>query len=125
MYSHVVLGAESLEESEHFYDLALRVLHPDLKKCILADRIFYIIDKGVFAITTPINGRVATHGNGSTVGFAAATPARVDAWHRVGLGAGGELCEDPPGPRETPLGQFYVGYLRDPSGNKVCALSAL
>ena len=35
---------------------------------------------------------------------------------------GGTTCEDPPGVREGPAGRLYLAYLRDPSGNKICAL---
>jgi len=74
----------------------------------------------VFAITKPIDGQPATHGNGSTVGFAAKSPEAADAWHAAGLANGGTTCEDPPGQR--PDSPFYLAYLRDPSGNKICAL---
>ena len=30
--------------------------------------------------------------------------------------------DDPPGVREGGLGKLYLAYLRDPSGNKLCAL---
>ncbi|NCW38786.1 MAG: VOC family protein, partial [Betaproteobacteria bacterium] len=30
--------------------------------------------------------------------------------------------EDPPGYREGPAGKLYLAYLRDPTGNKICAL---
>jgi hypothetical protein len=35
---------------------------------------------------------------------------------------GGTTCEDPPGYREGPAGKIYLAYLRDPDGNKLCAL---
>jgi catechol 2,3-dioxygenase-like lactoylglutathione lyase family enzyme len=35
---------------------------------------------------------------------------------------GGTTCEDPPGLREGPAGKLYLAYLRDPDGNKICAL---
>jgi catechol 2,3-dioxygenase-like lactoylglutathione lyase family enzyme len=34
----------------------------------------------------------------------------------------GRTCEDPPGTREGATGKLYLAYLRDPSGNKICAL---
>jgi hypothetical protein len=42
----------------------------------------------------------------------------VDAAAR--LANGGTTCEDPPGVREG--SGLYLAYLRDPSGNKICAL---
>jgi catechol 2,3-dioxygenase-like lactoylglutathione lyase family enzyme len=82
-------------------------------------RCFYRTDSGVFAITKPIDGNAATHGNGSTIGFLAESQAAADAWHAAGLANGGVSCEDPPGLRANGL---YLAYLRDPSGNKICAL---
>lgn len=35
----------------------------------------------------------------------------------------GRSCEDPPGERDG--SGFYLAYLRDPSGNKLCALHRL
>jgi catechol 2,3-dioxygenase-like lactoylglutathione lyase family enzyme len=35
---------------------------------------------------------------------------------------GGKTCEDPPGVREGGGVKFYIAYLRDPDGNKLCAL---
>ena len=40
----------------------------------------------------------------------------------AGLANGGTTCEDPPGVREGAAGKIYLAYLRDPSGNKICAL---
>jgi catechol 2,3-dioxygenase-like lactoylglutathione lyase family enzyme len=85
-------------------------------------RCFYLTDSGIFSISKPIDGEPACHGNGSTIGFAAADSAAADAWHAAGLVNGGTTCEDPPGAREGATGQLYLAYLRDPSGNKICAL---
>ncbi|MFM7143654.1 MAG: VOC family protein, partial [Alphaproteobacteria bacterium] len=85
-------------------------------------RVFYLSPAGIFAITTPIDGAPATAANGGTVGFAAPSPAAADAWHAAGVANGGTSCEDPPGVREGGLGKMYLAYLRDPSGNKICAL---
>ena len=41
-------------------------------------------------------------------------------WHAAGLANGGTTCEDPPGVREEM--NIYLAYLRDPAGNKICAL---
>ena len=119
MFSHVMLGATDMEASKKFYDATLGAL--GYKPGTMDDkgRCFYITDSGVFAITPPINGEAATAGNGSTIGFAAASPEEADAWHAAGLANGGTTCEDPPGERPNGL---YLAYLRDPSGNKICAL---
>jgi catechol 2,3-dioxygenase-like lactoylglutathione lyase family enzyme len=124
MYSHVMLGANDIEASRKFYDAILGALgygegvHDD------KGRVFWFTDTGIFAITPPIDGQPATCGNGSTIGFAAATPELADAWHAAGVANGGTSCEEPPGPREGPM-NLYLAYLRDPSGNKLCALHRL
>jgi catechol 2,3-dioxygenase-like lactoylglutathione lyase family enzyme len=84
-------------------------------------RCFYRTKAGIFSISKPIDGEPASNGNGSTVGFAAADPAAADAWHAAGLAHGGTTCEDPPGVRDGAT-KLYLAYLRDPSGNKICAL---
>ena len=42
-------------------------------------RVFYATPAGMFIVTKPINGQPATHANGSTIGFAAKSPAAADA----------------------------------------------
>ncbi|MEN9393508.1 MAG: hypothetical protein RLZZ104_1851, partial [Pseudomonadota bacterium] len=42
--------------------------------------------------------------------------------HAAGIAAGGTTCEDPPGVRSGNSGKMYLAYLRDPDGNKLCAL---
>ena len=85
-------------------------------------RYFYRSPTGTFGITTPINGEPATHGNGSTTGFAMQSPEQADAFHAAGVANGGTTCEDPPGWREASVGKLYLAYLRDPDGNKICAM---
>ena len=43
-------------------------------------------------------------------------------WHAAGLANGGRAIEDPPGIRGSGKVQLYLAYLRDPSGNKICAM---
>ena len=40
-------------------------------------------------------------------------------------GCGGTAIEDPPGVREGNGMKLYLAYLRDPDGNKLCALHRL
>jgi catechol 2,3-dioxygenase-like lactoylglutathione lyase family enzyme len=60
-----------------------------------------------------------TYANGGTIGFSVASQEQANAWHEAGLANGGRQIEDPPGVR--PSGA-YLAYLRDPDGNKLCAL---
>ena len=121
MFSHVMLGANDLEASRKFYDALLATLGigPGMAN---NQRYFYRSPTGTFAITTPLNGQAATHGNGGTFGFLAQSDEQVNAFHAAGVANGGTTCEDPPGYREGPAGKLYLAYLRDPTGNKICAL---
>lgn len=122
MFSHIMIGSNDIEKSKKFYDATLGAMGH--KPGILDDkgRLFYFTETGIFAVTPPIDGQPAGHGNGSTIGFAASSPDVADAWHAAGAANGGVPCEDPPGVREGGLGKLYLAYLRDPDGNKVCAL---
>ena len=121
MFSHVMLGVNDLEVSKKFYDALLGTLGiaPGVAN---KNRYFYMTPTGMFAITTPINDEPATHGNGSTTGFTVASPEQGDAFHAAGIANGGTACEDAPGFRDGSLGKMYLAYLRDPDGNKLCAL---
>jgi catechol 2,3-dioxygenase-like lactoylglutathione lyase family enzyme len=121
MFSHVILGVNDLERSKKFYDALLGTLGigPGIAN---NNRYFYRTPAGNFGITTPINGEPATHGNGSTIGFKMASPEQADAFHTAGIANGGATCEDPPGWRDNGFGGLYLAYLRDPDGNKLCAL---
>ena len=122
MFSHMMVGANNVEESKNFYDAVLGSMGHNPGVMDEKGRCFYFTDNGIFAITPPINGEAACHGNGCTVGFAAKDPAQADAWHSAGVANGGTTCENPPGVREGGLGKLYLAYLKDPSGNKICAL---
>ena len=116
MFSHVMVGV-----SRKFYDALLGTLgiKPGFAN---KNRYFYRSPTGTFCITTPINGEPATHGNGSTIGFNVDSPEQGDAFHAAGIANGGTTCEDPPGFRDNGATQLYLAYLRDPDGNKLCAL---
>lgn len=121
MFSHVMVGVKDLEVSRKFYDALLGTLGigPGVAN---KSRYFYRSLGGTFGITLPINGEPACHGNGSTIGFTMQSPEQADAFHAAGVANGGTTCEDPPGWREVASGRLYLAYLRDPDGNKLCAL---
>jgi catechol 2,3-dioxygenase-like lactoylglutathione lyase family enzyme len=118
MFSHVMVGVSDIEASKRFYDAVLGALgvSPGVEN---NGRYIYLSPGGFFAITIPINGEPATHGNGSTIGFSVDSPEQAEAFHAAGVENGGTTCEDPPGRRENGM---YLAYLRDPDGNKLCAL---
>ena len=97
MFSHVMIGTNDLEKAKSFYDALLGTLDIPPAR-VDRHRIFYMTKTGVFSVSKPIDGKPACHANG------------------------GKTCEDPPGVREGPTGNLYIAYLRDPDGNKVCAL---
>ena len=118
VFSHVFIGAAEVGKSAAFYDAALgalgiKNLGPFGDSCMLYGR-----GKPAFLVGRPGNGE-APSSNGVTVGFAAASPAEVDAFHAAGLAHGGS-DEGKPGPRSH-LPGAYAAYLRDPAGNKVCS----
>lgn len=121
MFSHIMIGTNDLDRAKKFYDALLAPL--GVKPAVVdRHRIFYFTPSGTFAVSKPINGEPATHANGGTIGFAASSPEQADAWHKAGLDAGGSTIEDPPGVRGEAPNRMYLAYLRDPDGNKLCAL---
>lgn len=122
MFSHIMVGANDIQASKTFYDAILGSLGYEPGKFLTDERFLYATDTGIFVVTVPINGESATCGNGTTIGFSASSPELVNAWHSTGIANGGVSIEDPPGPRELAGLKFYAAYLRDPAGNKLCAL---
>ena len=121
MFSHVMLGAADLEASRQFYDAVLAPLGtaPGVAN---RHRYFWRGAGGTFSVSTPIDGQAATPANGGTIGFAAESVDAANAFHTTGLAHGATTCEDPPGIREGSGVKLYIAYLRDPDGNKLCAL---
>jgi catechol 2,3-dioxygenase-like lactoylglutathione lyase family enzyme len=125
MFSHIMIGTNDLERAKAFYDCLFGAL--GVRPAVVDGdrRLFYRSKTGVFSVSKPINGEPATAPNGGTIGFACESPEQADAWHAAGLAAGGTPCEEPPGVREGGMGKMYLAYLRDPDGNKLCALHRL
>lgn len=126
MFSHVMVGSNDIERSKRFYDALLGVLgagepvrHQNKTGQI---RLFYRHDGGTFCVSEPLNGAPATHANGGTIGFKCSSPEQVKQFHDVAVAHGGTSIEDPPGLREGQLGALNLAYVRDPDGNKLCAL---
>jgi catechol 2,3-dioxygenase-like lactoylglutathione lyase family enzyme len=125
MFSHVMLGANDIAASKTFYDAIMATLGVPAGTIDDKGRVFYMTKTGVFALSKPINGEPACAANGGTIGFRVETPEMGDAWHAAGLANGGTACENPPGIREGDKGVLYLAYLRDPAGNKICALKRM
>jgi catechol 2,3-dioxygenase-like lactoylglutathione lyase family enzyme len=125
MFSHVMVGTNDTAKSKTFYDALFGAVGG--KPAIQDDkgRLIYMHNGGLFMVTPPIDGQPACGANGGTIGFAMDTPEQADAWHAAGVAAGGTAIEDAPGVREGGFGKLYLAYLRDPSGNKLCALKRM
>ncbi len=124
MFSHIMVGTNDLDRAKSFYDALLGTLGVPAG-VVDRHRIFWRTPSGVFSASLPIDGQSATLGNGSTIGFTCQSAEQADAWHAAGLAHGGTTCEEPPGVREGAVGKLYLAYLRDPDGNKICALYRL
>jgi catechol 2,3-dioxygenase-like lactoylglutathione lyase family enzyme len=126
MFSHVMVGSNDIECSKRFYDAVLSVLGvPEPQRNVAKTghvRFFYRHDGGTFCISEPIDGQAATFANGGTVGFKCNSPEQVRKFHDIAVAHGGTSIEDPPGLREGNLNAMHLAYVRDPDGNKLCAL---
>lgn len=121
MYSHMMVGSNDIARSKKFYDATFAVMGGKPGMQDPKGRLIYMHNGAMFLVTPPIDGEPATHGNGCTIGFGM-TPEQANAWHEAGIDNGGTAIEDPPGVREGNGMKLYLAYLRDPDGNKLCAL---
>ena len=126
MFSHVMVGTNDIERSKRFYDALLRVIGAgaafENTNANGQRRLFYRHEGVSFCVSEPIDGQAASVGNGSTVGFKCSSPEQVREFHDVAVAHGGTSIEEPPGPREVSSGVLHLAYVRDPDGNKLCAL---
>lgn len=126
MFSHVMVGTNDIKRSKRFYDAVLGVLGAGEPLQNMAGtghaRLFYRHDGGTFCVSEPINGEDATFANGGTIGFKCSSPEQVQEFHDVAVAHGGTSAEEEPGLRQGKLGAMYLAYVRDPEGNKLCAL---
>ena len=126
MFNHVMVGSNDIERSKRFYDAVLGTLGAGEGLRNEADsghtRLFYRHDGGTFGVSQPINGKTATCANGGTIGFKCESPDQVRVFHDTAVAHGGTSIEQPPGLREGRLGAMHLAYVRDPDGNKLCAV---
>lgn len=126
MFNHIMLGSNDIERSKRFYDAVLSVLGAGEPVRNVAPsghtRLFYRHDGNTLCLTEPINGEPATVANGATIGFKCDSPEQVHAFHDTAVAQGGTSIEQPPGLRQGSMGALYLAYVRDPDGNKLCAL---
>ena len=124
MLSYITVGANDIARSERFYTAILEPLgyeraeEKDTAIYTLRDIPDRFNGPGTIYVTKPFDGREATAGNGSMLAFRVGTHAEVHELHDAGVAAGG-TDEGAPGYRAIYSDNFYVGYLRDPVGNKL------
>jgi predicted enzyme related to lactoylglutathione lyase len=116
-----MVGSNDIDRSKKFYDATFKAMGGREGMQDDKGRLMYMHNGGIFMVTQPIDGAPATAGNGCTIGFAM-SPDQANAWHKAGVENGGTAIEDPPGVRDGGAMKLYLAYLRDPDGNKLCAL---
>lgn len=125
MFSHVTVGAADIGRAAEFYDPVLATLGIVRVKTFKAG-IGYA-PKGFagveppFWVLRPFNRAAPSAGNGAMVAFNASTRAAVESFYKAALAAGGQ-DEGAPSPRPHYHANFYGAYVRDPDGNKLCAV---
>ena len=125
MFSHIMIGSNDIARSKTFYDALFGAMGGPPGVQDAKGRLIYSHRGGRLLVTKPIDGEAATGANGGTIGFAMDGPEQADAWHKAGVENGGTAIEDAPGVRQGGSGSMYLAYLRDPDGNKLCALHRL
>ncbi|MEL7212700.1 MAG: VOC family protein [Pseudomonadota bacterium] len=129
MISYVTVGADDIARAKRFYTAFLPALGykleegPEGLSYALPLQPGQTIPLPDFYVKPTFDGRPATAGNGTMVAFEARNQREVRALHQAALAAGGS-DEGAPGFRADYGPQFYVGYLRDPQGNKIALFSS-
>ncbi len=122
MFSHIMVGSNDTARSKKFYDALFAAMGAKPGVEDAKGRLVYTHNGGRFMVSKPIDGKPAIAANGGTIGFTMSDAQQADAWHSAGVANGGRSIEDPPGVRQGAAGRIYLAYLRDPDGNKLCAL---
>ncbi|MEA5126277.1 VOC family protein [Xanthomonas floridensis] len=127
MLNHVMVGTNDIARSRQFYDAVLGGVFGAPAPIVDTAqsghlRLFYRHAGSTFCVSQPIDDAPAASGNGTTVGFGCASPQQVQAFHDAAVAAGGTSIEDPPGLRDSRMGPTWLAYVRDPDGNKLCAI---
>ena len=128
MISYLIVGADDMASAKRFYLSFLPALNYVLEE--RTDGLSFALGKqpGVTTaqpelyVKRAFDGRPASAGNGSMIAFEACTQRQVRELHAAALAAGGSN-EGAPGFRDAYGPNFYVGYLRDPQGNKLALFS--
>ena len=129
MIAYVTVGADDIARAKRFYSAFLPALHygleegPEGLSYVLPPQPGQPVALPDFYVKPAFNGQPASAGNGAMVAFEARSQAQVRDLHAAALAAGGS-DEGQPGFRASYGPRFYVGYLRDPQGNKIALFSS-
>ena len=129
MIAYVTVGADDIARAKRFYSAFLPALDYQLKEGPEGLSFALPVPPGQrpvlpdFYVKPTFNGRPASAGNGTMVAFEASSQKQVIDLHAAALMAGGS-DEGMPGFRAAYGPHFYVGYLRDPQGNKIALFSS-
>ncbi len=129
MIAYVTVGADDIARAKRFYTAFLPALGYGLEEGPEGLSFALPVAPGQspvfpeFYVKPPFDGHAASTGNGTMVAFEATGQAQVRELHAAGLAAGGS-DEGRPGFRDAYGPRFYVGYLRDPQGNKIALFSS-
>lgn len=120
MLAHVSIGTNHFEHATAFYDAVLRTLGVSRLKDF-PGHVGYGRSAAEFWISTPIDGRPASVGNGTHFAFLAQSRGEVDAFYAVAIASGG-TGDGPPGPRPHYGAAYYACFVRDLDGHKIEAM---
>lgn len=129
MIAYVTVGADDIHRAKRFYAAVLPALGYTVKQG--PEGLSYALPVAPgqsatqpdFYVKPPFDGQKASDGNGVMVAFEARSQSQVRSLHAAALAAGGR-DDGQPGFRAAYGPHFYVGYLRDPQGNKIALFSS-
>lgn len=119
--SHLTLGVNDVSAAIAFYDAALGELGIERERTGKGFAGWGREGEGGFYIIQPIDGKMASAGNGVSVSFLAPSREAVGRFWRRALDLGG-TDEGAPGLRPHYHANYYAAYVRDPDGNKIAAV---
>ncbi|ETA49233.1 VOC family protein [Ponticoccus alexandrii] len=129
MIAYVTVGADDIARARRFYAAFLPALGyhltegPEGLSWMLPVPVGQAPALPDFYVKPTFDGRPASAGNGAMVAFQADAQQTVRDLHAAALAAGGS-DDGRPGFRAAYGPRFYVGYMRDPQGNKIALFSA-
>ena len=129
MIAYVTVGADDISRAKRFYSAFLPALDYGLEEGPEGLSYALPVRPGQspvlpdFYVKPTFDGHPASAGNGAMVAFEASSQSQVRDLHAAALAAGGS-DEGQPGFRASYGPRFFVGYLRDPQGNKIALFSS-